>query len=108
LISFVSHDLRSPFNTIALWIENLKSKLPNELEAIEMIKKTALYGQKMVNNILDIEKMEINTHSVALKNTDLAALIKEAKEIGFSLSKIKNLLDSWLVNELSVEKKMRY
>jgi signal transduction histidine kinase len=77
LISIVSHDLRSPFNTIILWIDTLKSKLPNELEAIGMIKKTALYGQQMVNNILDIEKMEINTHTVSLKNTDLVELSQE-------------------------------
>lgn len=33
-------------------------------------------------------------------------LIKEAKEIGFTLSEIKNLLDSWYNKRLSVEKKV--
>ncbi len=32
-------------------------------------------------------------------------LIKEAKEIGFTLSEIKNLLDAWHSKRLSVEKK---
>jgi MerR family Zn(II)-responsive transcriptional regulator of zntA len=34
------------------------------------------------------------------------ALIKEAKEIGFTLSEIKNLLDSWFNKRLSIEKKV--
>ena len=33
-------------------------------------------------------------------------LIKEAKEIGFTLSEIKGLLDSWFNKQLSVEKKV--
>ncbi len=34
-------------------------------------------------------------------------LIREAKEIGFSLSEIKTLLDSWYSKKLSVEKKVK-
>lgn len=74
LISIVSHDLRSPFNTIALWNKTLQENLANSplkvAEATEMIAKTASYGQQMVNNILDIEKIEINTHQLALAETD--------------------------------------
>lgn len=33
-------------------------------------------------------------------------LIREAKEIGFTLSEIKKLLDSWYSNELTIEKKV--
>jgi MerR family Zn(II)-responsive transcriptional regulator of zntA len=33
-------------------------------------------------------------------------LIKEAKEIGFTLSEIKKLLDSWFNKRLSTEKKV--
>ncbi len=33
-------------------------------------------------------------------------LIKEAKEIGFTLSEIKELLDSWFNNQLSTDKKV--
>jgi len=33
-------------------------------------------------------------------------LIKEAKEIGFTLSEIKNLFDDWFNNQLSEEKKI--
>jgi MerR family Zn(II)-responsive transcriptional regulator of zntA len=33
-------------------------------------------------------------------------LIKEAKEIGFTLAEIKNLLESWYNKQLSIEKKV--
>ncbi len=33
-------------------------------------------------------------------------LIREAKEIGFTLSEIKNLLENWFTNQLSVESKV--
>lgn len=33
-------------------------------------------------------------------------LIKEAKEIGFTLSEIKGLLDSWFNKKLSIDKKV--
>tara|TARA_R110002050_G_scaffold265465_2_gene406569 strand:+ start:11447 stop:11809 length:363 start_codon:yes stop_codon:yes gene_type:complete len=33
-------------------------------------------------------------------------LIKEAKEIGFTLSEIKDLLEDWFNNQLSVDKKV--
>jgi MerR family Zn(II)-responsive transcriptional regulator of zntA len=33
-------------------------------------------------------------------------LIKEAKEIGFTLAEIRELLDSWFDNQLSIEKKV--
>ncbi|WP_341225847.1 tetratricopeptide repeat-containing sensor histidine kinase [uncultured Arcticibacterium sp.] len=74
LISIVSHDLRSPFNSIALWNNILKENLEGSplkvAEATEMIGKTASYGQQMIDNILDIEKIEINTHQLDLSEID--------------------------------------
>ncbi len=84
LISIVSHDLRSPFNTIALWNKTLQDNLnisPLKVaEATEMVARTALYGQQMINNILDIEKSEINNHQVELTNTDSINLVRELIE----------------------------
>lgn len=81
LISIVSHDLRSPFNSILMWAETLEANLNKSkkkaMEALTMIKKSASMGENMVNNILDIEKMEINTHELDLKDCDLVALSQE-------------------------------
>lgn len=84
LISVVSHDLRSPFNSIGLWNnilqENLETSPEKVSEATVMIGKTAIYGQQMINNILDIEKIEINTHQLELSETDPLALTTELIE----------------------------
>ena len=81
LISIVSHDLRSPFNSIALWNKMLQDSLGSSplkvAESTEMIAKMAHYGQEMINNILDIERMEINTHTMDLQAIRLHDLVNE-------------------------------
>jgi signal transduction histidine kinase len=95
LISIVSHDLRSPFNAIALWNETLQQNIGKSplkvAEATEMIAKTASYGQQMINNILDIEKMEINTHKIDLKPINVSALIEDLVNDFEPASKGKNI-----------------
>lgn len=95
LISVVSHDLRSPFNTIALWNQTLQENIGKSplkvAEATEMIAKTANYGQQMINNILDIEKIEINTHKIDLKPVEVPALIVELVEDFAPAAKVKNI-----------------
>ncbi|MCP9768334.1 GHKL domain-containing protein [Lacihabitans sp. LS3-19] len=81
LISIVSHDLRSPFNTILMWAETLEANLEKSKEkakeSLAMIRKSALMGEEMVGNILDVEKMEINTHQLDLKEINLVELSQE-------------------------------
>lgn len=81
LISIVSHDLRSPFNAISLWtetlIENLNKSPYKVAEATETIKKTAIYGQNLINDILDVEQMEINTHEVSLTYFNLVPFVED-------------------------------
>jgi signal transduction histidine kinase/Tfp pilus assembly protein PilF len=95
LISIVSHDLRSPFNAIALWNQTLQENIGKSplkvAEATEMIGKTASYGQQMINNILDIEKMEINNHKIDLKPLIIPSLITELIADFGPASKGKNI-----------------
>ncbi|MFN3999419.1 MerR family transcriptional regulator [Algoriphagus sp.] len=62
------------------------------------------YG--LFNGITD-EKVKTNNYKqydeVLVEKIEL---IKEAKEIGFTLSEIKTLLESWYSKKLSVEKKV--
>lgn len=77
LISIVSHDLRTPFNSILLWNQNLRENLASSplkvAESSEMIEKMAGYGQEMIDNILDIERMEINSHTIDVQPLPLEA-----------------------------------
>ena len=53
------------------------------------------------------EKVKTNNYKQYDENlVEKIELIKEAKEIGFTLSEIKSLLDSWHSKRLSVEKKV--
>jgi len=53
------------------------------------------------------EKVKTNNYKQYDENlVEKIELIKEAKEIGFTLSEIKKLLDSWHSKKLSVEKKV--
>lgn len=53
------------------------------------------------------EKVKTNNYKQYNENlVEKIELIKEAKEIGFTLSEIKKLLDSWHNKKLSVEKKV--
>ncbi|SOE23863.1 His Kinase A (phospho-acceptor) domain-containing protein [Spirosomataceae bacterium TFI 002] len=81
LISIVSHDLRSPFNAISMWNKTLADNLNKSplkvAESVEAIEKMAVYGQNLINDILDIEQMEINNHQVDLQNFDIIDFCKE-------------------------------
>lgn len=81
LISIVSHDLRSPFNSILLWNRTLRENLASSplkvAESSEMIEKMAGYGQEMIDNILDIERMEINSHTIDVQPLPLAEFTSE-------------------------------
>ena len=58
------------------------------------------------NGVAD-EKTKTNNYKNYDGNlVETIALIKEAKEVGFTLSEIKYLLNSWTNNEFTVVKKM--
>lgn len=62
------------------------------------------YG--LFNGITD-EKVKTNNYKQYDENlVEKIELIKEAKEIGFTLSEIKTLLENWYSKKLSVEKKV--
>lgn len=62
------------------------------------------YG--LFNGVTD-EKVKTNNYKQYDESlVEKIELIKEAKEIGFTLSEIKKLLDSWFSKRLSVEKKV--
>jgi len=83
LISIVSHDLGSPFSGINLWSNILgkNEKLDSEAkEAVSNIQKMAEYGQKMVQQILNIEKDETQGRSLNLEKLNIVSTIKEVIE----------------------------
>ena len=77
LMRVVSHDLRSPMNAIALWLQNLKlQKLDaTSKEMVATIEKIVGGSQAMVNRFLDVEKMQ--KEPLKLESLDISELVEE-------------------------------
>jgi len=85
-IARASHELRTPLTSIKGGLDYLSQKLTRtgitqeDLEFINMIKRNAERLIRLVNDMLDIEKIESGLQELHLKESDLSAVIKESVE----------------------------
>jgi len=81
LISVVSHDLSGPFANIKMWTQILNSGpdnfSPEQKKAISRIESSTVSGEKLIRNILDVEKAETNRQKLSLENFDLKIFVEE-------------------------------
>lgn len=76
LISIVSHDLASPFASILMWAQLLEKDLqPEQLTALGKIRESAVTGEHLIRNILEIEKMSTGQTQLELEEIDLGAYL---------------------------------
>ncbi|KIC92834.1 hypothetical protein OI18_20660 [Flavihumibacter solisilvae] len=76
LISIVSHDLGSPFASIAMWsqlLEKDNSLTPEQRNALARIRESSLNGERLIRNILEIEKQGTRHEKLELEEMDVAA-----------------------------------
>lgn len=78
----VSHELRTPLNSIIGFSDALSNKIFGELnekqfEYVNDIKISGIKLLEMINEILDITKLETHTIKLNLSNTDISMLIEE-------------------------------
>lgn len=96
LIGIVSHDLSGPFVNIGVWSAVLQRKNDNlderQKEALDHIARSAAQGQRLIRNILDVEKVETGKRRLQLENVDVSALFTELKEQYASLAEQKQLV----------------
>lgn len=95
LISIVSHDLSTPFASIGMWSQLLRSD-PESLtaeqqKALARIDQATGYGEKLIRNILDVEKAQTNQHKVMLENLDLKAIVSGIFDEFHSAAARKNI-----------------
>lgn len=81
-VSQVSHDLRTPLNAIMGYNRLLSAEIYGPLaedqkQALERMQKNAEHLLKLINNVLDISKMESGKASIDLLPVDLVQLIGE-------------------------------
>jgi signal transduction histidine kinase len=84
LISIVSHDLSTPFATIQIWGQVLQSGtdrlLPEQQKALNRILQAGEYGERLIRQILDVERMDIGNHKMNLEPVDLKSVAAEVME----------------------------
>lgn len=83
LLSVISHDLRSPYNTILGLVSLLKRETLNEAstEYVKLLEKTTLNGLLLIEDLLQISMMQKNlgdsiSHNVSIKKFLLEILEK--------------------------------
>jgi len=83
LISVVSHDLSAPIVNIQLWSKLLRGKIDNtnssQMKALDHIQESADYGIGLIQNILNVEKVETGHHKIQLEEVQLLPYIDEIK-----------------------------
>ena len=86
--SIVAHDLRQPLNAIGLHVGVLKRALarapggpiPDALHAAETISRSMARLNRMIDDLLDLSRLEARRLVLARCPTDLAALVRSVAE----------------------------
>ena len=95
-VANISHDLRTPLNSIIGFSELLSNKIFGELnekqyEYVEDIRISGLKLLTMINEILDISKIESHTVKLNITTIDITTLIDEVCNILNPLFEKKNI-----------------
>ncbi|WP_176214660.1 ATP-binding protein [Reichenbachiella faecimaris] len=80
----ITHEFRTPLSLILGPIERLTAQSPshsNNQSFYGLIKKNALRLQKLINQLLEIRRIESGTLELQLHRTDLVAFVEETKNL---------------------------
>lgn len=92
ILAIVSHDLKNPIATICTTADLLIDDATQEqVELLKMIRRNATTAIKLINDILDIEKLAEGKFQLKLKVIDANEIIDEAVENFERLAATKNL-----------------
>ena len=87
-IAAVIHDLRNPLHAISLSALLMRKNLANGqhdvnslLKSIDMIERNTASMDRMISDLLDVERMASGKLSLELEKYDISALLHECKEL---------------------------
>jgi len=103
-VANVSHELRTPLNAIlgyaALVLEECYGRIPDELKTpLDGIKRNALELLDLINNLLDLSKMEAGQTPIAISSVDLKQLLPDAAEKVMPLLNGKKIEIKWRLQD---------
>ena len=95
-LATMSHELRTPLNSIigftGILLQNLAGPLNDEqTKQLGMIQASARHLLDLINDVLDISKIEAGELEVTIERFDLPALIMERVEVSRPLAEAKDL-----------------
>ncbi|MFT7155445.1 MAG: signal transduction histidine kinase/DNA-binding response OmpR family regulator [Parvicella sp.] len=80
----ITHEFRTPLSLILGPIEKLSAEVPNNsplFNFYNLIKRNALRLQRLINQLLEVRRIESGTLELILNNTDIVGFVKEVKEL---------------------------
>lgn len=98
----MSHELRTPMNAILGFSQIMmrSKKLDSEqLENISIINRSGNYLLNLINNVLDLSKIEAGKMMLNLKNIDLYNLIDEIEDLLYLKAEEKKLQLTFITDE---------
>jgi len=83
MVAIVAHDLRNPVHTITMGVGALlKGPSPEKAERLlRIIQRTAGGMEHLLNDLLDVSRIEARTFDVASRRVEIARLFEEAAEM---------------------------
>ena len=103
-VSTVSHELRTPLNSIIGFTHILKSEtLPETVKnSIDIIHKASQHLKDLINEILDIQKIQLNKLKLSNKKNSLFTLLTDIYNIFIPLCKEKKI-DCFIITDIEVK-----
>ena len=94
-LSFMSHELRTPLTAIIGFSEMLMSEIesqgrPEWVDDLRRVHDSGKYLLELINDILDISKIEAGKMDVHLETFDIPALVRDVKDVMRPLVERKN------------------
>jgi len=91
-IATISHEIRNQLNSILGIVEIIKEEeISQDLERyISLINKAELNINNLINDVLDLSKLEANKIELKYESTDLLLLLKEIIDSDYPLAQNKN------------------
>ncbi|MDE7417486.1 MAG: response regulator [Lachnospiraceae bacterium] len=105
-LSSVSHDIRTPMNAIIGFLTLMRNEIANPetvKEYIQHIDAASQHLLSLINDVLDMSKIESGSTTLSLTEMDLAEVIAEINSIILPQTKAKNQTFEIFVSHLNYE-----
>jgi len=91
-LSSMSHELRTPMNAVLGFAHILESELEgDQLDSAHEISQAGNHLMELINEILDLSRIEIGHVEVSLEEVDIEALINECLKMVVNIAQSKNI-----------------